>query len=95
VLPWMPQWRDLADPLQDLRDQLTRPAGDLPRAVRGYLAALAALRAALDTPDTTAVAPAVATSSSPGLRSPGPPGHPIPAPPPVTDRVARAAAVRA
>ena len=47
ALPWVPQWRDLVDPLQELHDQLTRPAGKLPRPVGGYLAALAAIHTAL------------------------------------------------
>jgi hypothetical protein len=56
ALPWVPHWRDLADPLHELRDQLNQPPAELPRAVGGYLAALAAIHTGL--------------SSSPGLRSP-------------------------
>ena len=47
VLPWVPQWRDLVDPLQQLHDQLAQPAGQLPRPVGGYVAGVAAIHAAL------------------------------------------------
>jgi hypothetical protein len=65
TLPWVPQWRDLVDPLQELNDQLTRPAAQLPRPVAGYLAALTAISGALRS----------------GLRSPAVPGRPDPSPP--------------
>jgi hypothetical protein len=84
ALPWVPSWHDLADPLQELRDQLTRPAGELPRPVAGYLAVLAAIHAALRT-----------TLASPELRSPAVPGRPDQTPlsapeQPVAGRAARA-----
>jgi hypothetical protein len=69
TLPWVPPWCDLADPIQELREQLTRPAAKLPRPVGGYLVALAAIHTALHT-----------ALASPGLRSPAPPGRPNQAP---------------
>jgi hypothetical protein len=68
ALPWVPSWHDLVDPLQELRGQLTRPVGELPRPVAGYLTVLAAIHAALRT---------VASSE---LRSPAVPGRPDTAP---------------
>ena len=49
ALPWVPQWRDLVDPLQQLHDQLAQPAGQLPRPVGGYIAGVAAIHGALGT----------------------------------------------
>jgi hypothetical protein len=65
ALPWVPSWRDLVDPLRELRDHLIRPAAELPRPVSGYLAALTTIRTAL---------------ASSELRSPAVPGRPDPAP---------------
>jgi hypothetical protein len=52
ALPWVPQWRDLVDPLQQLHDQLAQPAGQLPRPVGRYIAGVAAIHAALGTGTT-------------------------------------------
>jgi hypothetical protein len=79
ALPWVPSWRDLVDPLQELRDQLTRPAGELPRPVSGYLAVLEAIHAALH----RALNPVLASSE---LRSPAVPGRPDQPPRPIADR---------
>ncbi len=47
VLPYVRRWHDLAAPLDEVRDLLTRPAGELPRALRPYAAALTRLSTAL------------------------------------------------
>lgn len=49
VLPFVRRWRDVAEPLVDLRGLLDRPPTELPRPLRRYAAALHRLRAALDT----------------------------------------------
>ena len=68
TLPWVPPWCDLVDPIQELRDQLHRPAGKLPRTVGGYLAALTAIHTARHSASRTV------------LRSPAPLGRPNQAP---------------
>ena len=67
ALPWVPQWRDLVDPLQQLHDQLAQPAGQLPRPVGGYVAGLAVIHAALGTRMNSSAA-----LDSPALDSPAP-----------------------
>ena len=87
VLPWVPQWRDLVDPLQQLHDQLTQPAGQLPRPVGGYVAGLTAIHAALGSRAMRSPALVMPALDSPGpgapvVRSPAPPGRPHRTPPP-------------
>jgi hypothetical protein len=92
ALPWVPQWRDLVDPLQQLHDQLAQPAGQLPRPVGGYVAGVAAIHAALASRmNSSAALDSSALGSSalgspapgaPGVRSPAPPGRPHRTPPP-------------
>ena len=93
ALPWVPQWRDLVDPLQQLHDQLAQPAGQLPRPVGGYLAGVAAIHAALasrmnssaalDSParDSSALDSSALDSSALGSPAPGAPVVRSPAPP--------------
>ena len=64
TLPWVPQWRDLVDPIQELRDQLHR-AGKLSRPVAGYLAALTAISGALRS--------GLRSPAAPGRPDPSPP----------------------
>ena len=93
VLPWVPQWRDLVDPLQQLHDQLAQPAGQLPRPVGGYVAGVAAIHAALasrmnssaalDSPalDSSALDSSALDSWALGSPAPGAPVVRSPAPP--------------
>ena len=92
TLPWMPHWRDLVDPLEQLRQQMADPAGQLPRPVGGYVAGLAAMHAALGSRasssaalGTSALDLSVLGAPAPGaliVRSPAPPGRPHRTPPP-------------
>ena len=97
ALPWVPQWRDLVDPLQQLHGQLAQPAGQLPRPVGGYVAGVAAIHAALASRmnssaalgssalDSSALDSSALGSPAPGapvVRSPAPPGRPHRTPPP-------------
>ncbi|MHA6622922.1 hypothetical protein [Pseudonocardia sp. DLS-67] len=50
VLPFVRRWRELAVPLDDVRDLLTRPLTELPRPLRRYAIAARELRAALGAP---------------------------------------------
>ena len=50
VLPYVPQWRDVVDPLVELRRQLAEPYEGLPRPVRQYVDAVTLIHDALRTP---------------------------------------------
>jgi hypothetical protein len=50
VLPFVRRWRELAVPLDDVRDLLTRPLTELPRQLRRYATAARELRAAVGAP---------------------------------------------
>lgn len=50
LLPYVPQWRDAAAPLDELRDQLTQVPEALPLPVRRYLDAIASIQTALRSP---------------------------------------------
>jgi hypothetical protein len=55
VLPFVRRWRELAVPLDEVRDLLTVPRTELPRQLRGYAKAVDTLRAQLgDHPPTPA-----------------------------------------
>jgi hypothetical protein len=47
VLPFVRRWRELAVPLDEVRDLLTVPRNELPRQLRGYARAVDTLRAQL------------------------------------------------
>ena len=68
VLPWVPSWHDLVDPLQELRDQLTAPPGSCRD------------RSPATSPSWPRSTPRCALSSS-ELRSPAVPDRPHPRPP--------------
>ncbi|WP_219414173.1 hypothetical protein [Pseudonocardia nigra] len=50
VLPYVRRWRDMATPLDDLRDLLARPLTELPRQLRRYAATARELHTALGSP---------------------------------------------
>lgn len=55
VLPFVRRWRELAVPLDEVRDLLTVPRTELPRQLRAYAKAVSTLRAQLgDHPPTPA-----------------------------------------
>jgi hypothetical protein len=48
LVPHVPHWRDVVDPLSELRRHLAASADDLARVVRRYLTAVASIREALE-----------------------------------------------
>jgi hypothetical protein len=47
LLPFVPRWREVASPLEEARDLLTRSPAHLPRPLREYAAAIGRLAAAI------------------------------------------------
>jgi hypothetical protein len=64
VLPWVPQWRDAVTPLEAVREARNRAPDELPRPVRAYVRAVAAIHTALRSAPRTALPASVTPTRS-------------------------------